>query len=203
MIKQFVFVLLILSLTGCFGDGAVVPQDKFYRLSEVAAEKKIKSPFRVVAIERLKGDALHRERSILYSEAEQPLKLKRYHYHYWTRTPGELIREHLISYLRQSEFATRIVRYGEVAKIDAKISGQIKNFERIIDADGIKVRAHLELSLETLGNTRRYYQWEYDIQHSTTDSSMYATVTAMSSALEIIYAQFLQDISALELASQK
>jgi hypothetical protein len=32
---------------------------------------------------------------------------------------------------------------------------------------------------------------------------MYATVTAMSSALEIIYAQFLQDISALELASQK
>jgi ABC-type uncharacterized transport system auxiliary subunit len=142
----------------------------------------------------LKSDALHHERAILYSDADQPLKIKRYHYHHWTQVPNELIQEHLIDYLQKTGIASQVVRYGEVVKTDAKISGYIKRFERIIVSGEIKVQVELELQLDTLGSQRQHYQWTYDIEQTTADTSMNASVASMSAALEEIYQQFVMDI---------
>ena len=67
----------------------------------------------------------------------------------------------------------------------------------------MKVQLRLELHLETLGQKRDHYQWTYDVKQSTTDTSMHATVTALSSGLENIYQQFLADLAKLELADIK
>jgi len=195
MYKLNITIIFILTLSGCFGGGAEVPQDNFYRLADVASAQKIDSPFNVVAVASFKSDALHQERAILYSEAAQPLNIQRYHYHHWTQVPNQLIQEHLIDYLREAGFATRIVRYGEVVKIDAKVSGFIKRFERVLDAGAVKVRVELELHIETLADKREYFQSTYSIEQKTSDSSMHASVVALSAALENIYQQFLSDIA--------
>lgn len=193
MMKRVPVLVFVFVLTGCFGGGSEVPQDNFYRLTDIVSAKHVTSPFQVVAVAALKSDALHHERAILYSDAKQPLHVKRYHYHHWTQVPNVLIQNHLIDYLRKAEFAPRMVRYGEVVNIDAKITGYIKRFERLIDSGEVKVQVSLELHLETFGKKRDHYQWNYDLTQSTSDPSMHATVTALSQALEKIYQQFLID----------
>ena len=195
MNKHLLTIIFLLSLSGCFGGGSEVPQDNFYRLADISAAQKMTSHFNIVAVTSLKSDALHQERAILYSEAAQPLNIQRYHYHHWTQVPNELIQEHLIEYLRKAEYAPRIVRYGEVVKIDAKVSGFIKRFERVLDAGIVKVSVELELHLETLTDKREHFQSTYKIKQETSDTSMHASVVAMSTALENIYQQFMNDVA--------
>jgi len=203
MMKHVFLLTVMLLLSGCFGGGSEVPQDNFYRLADITSVRQFTSPFQVVAVATFKSDALHRERAILYSDVRQPLNIKRYHYHHWTQVPNELVQDHLIEYLRKAEFSPRVVRYGEVVNIDAKITGYIKRFERLIDAGDAKVQVRLELHLETLGQARDHYQWSYDIEQATADTSMHASVTALSMALDNIYQQFLADLSKQELAKLK
>ncbi|MGD8926805.1 MAG: ABC-type transport auxiliary lipoprotein family protein [Thioalkalispiraceae bacterium] len=195
MKKQFLIIFLLIALAGCFGGGAEIPQDSFYRLSEIKTTQKASPHFQIIAVTSLKSDALHHERAILYSDADQPLKIKRYHYHHWTQVPNELIQEHLIDYLQKTGIASQVVRYGEVVKTDAKISGYIKRFERIRTSGDIKVRVELELQLDTFTKQRQHYRWTYDVEKTAADTSMNASVASMSAALEEIYQRFVQDIS--------
>lgn len=199
MIKKLsLLFFVVLFLSACFGGGTEIPQDNFYRLNDISTTKKTaniaSSAFNVVAVATLKSDALHRERAILYSDISEPLHIQRYNYHHWTQTPNELIQEHLIDYLRKTEFAPKVVRYGEVVQIDAKLTGYIKRFERVINSGEVKVQVRLELHLETFGNKRKHYQQSYDVEQATSDNSMHATVNAFSLALENIYQQYLDDI---------
>jgi ABC-type uncharacterized transport system auxiliary subunit len=198
MSKNLFLLIFIFSLSGCFGGGAEVPRDNFYRLSEVDSAPKLSSPFKVIAVAAFRSDDLHRERAILYSKMDKPLSINRYYYHHWTQAPNELIQEHLIDYLRKAEYSPIVVRYGEVVKIDAKLSGYIKRFERILDSGDVKVSVQLELHLDTLGDVRKHFQHTYNIEQVTADTSMNSTVVTMSRVLEKIYQQFLNDISGLD-----
>ena len=200
MIKKILLVCSVLTLSACFGGGAEIPKDNFYRLNDISqANKAEASPFKVVAVTSMKSDALHRERAILYSNTREPLHIQRYNYHHWTQVPNELIQEHLIDYLRKTEFAPQVVRYGEVVQVDARVSGYIKRFERVIDGGEVKVQVRLELHLESLGNNRQHYQFIYDAEQATQGASMHATVNAFSLALENIYQQFLTDLTKAKL----
>ena len=204
-IRKVSILFLALSLSACFGGGAEIPHDNFYRLADISPDIKpkvsVSSPFQVVAVAALKSDALHRERAILYSDAKQPLHVQRYNYHHWSQVPNTLIQEHLIDYLRKARFSPQVVRYGEVVKIDARITGYIKRFERIIDSGEVKVQVRLELQFETFGDKRRHYQWIYTVEQAASDRSMDATVEAFSQALESVYQQFLTDLANVDLAS--
>lgn len=205
MIRKVSLLLLTLTLSACFG-GSEIPQDNFYRLTDISPDVKPKKPgshshFQVVAVAALKSDALHRERAILYSDEKQPLHIQRYNYHHWSQVPNTLIQEHLIDYLRKARFSPQVVRYGEVVKIDARITGYIKRFERVIGSGEVKVQVQLELQLETLGAKRRHYQWIYNVEQAASDRSMYATVEAFSRALESVYQQFLTDLTSADLTS--
>lgn len=190
------FLPFFLLLTSCFGGGAEIPQDNFYRLADISTSVKEfdKISFEVLAVESLKSDTLHRERAILYSDANQPLHLRRYHYHHWTQVPNQLIQEHLISYLRKRAVAKRVMRYGEATQSDANITGRIKRFERVIKNNQTVVQVELELHMETMSSPRRYLQNEYLEEMTAKDASIHATVTALSLSLEKIYARFMTDV---------
>ena len=195
---RYLFILLFLSLlTGCFGGGEVVPQDQFYHLADISENiSRVSKPFGVVAVTTLQSDALHRERTILYSEQSTPLKMNRYHYHHWTNAPGQLIQEHLIAYLRKTGFASDVIRYGEQSRIDAQINGYIHRFERIVGQGSPKVEIRLELSYVSRapGVTRNLIR-EYSFEQVTADDSMHASVDAFSRGLQEIYARFVADIT--------
>lgn len=190
-------ILLLSLLTACFGGGEVVPQDRFYHLADISGDiAQVSKPFGVVAVSPLQSDALHHERTILYSLQSAPLMLNTYYYHHWTNPPGQMIQEHLIAYLRKAGFAHTVIRYGERAHIDAQISGYIQRFERIVGEGKPKVAVRLELSfISRAPGAQHTLTKVYNVERETTDPSMEASIEAFSQALQDIYAGFVADVT--------
>lgn len=190
-------ILFTIVLAGCFGGGEVIPQDQFYHLADISGQiPKINKPLGVVAVSPLQSDALHRERTILYAEQATPLQLNRYHYHHWTNMPGQLIQEHLITYLREVGIANDVIRYGEQSRIDAQISGYIHRFERILGEGNPKIAIRLELSFNPRTPGRQMTVTRvYSLEQETADTSMHASVAAFSQGLQDIYSRFVADIA--------
>ena len=196
MKKLIALSLMCLLLSACFGGGAEIPQNNFYRLADIAAAgPKFDVPlFSVMAVSSLRSDALHKERAILYSDRAMPLRLLRYHYHHWTQVPNQLIQQNLIDYLRATGIAKRVIRYGDETNIDANITGYIRKFERILDKGKVSVNVELELQLETFAAPRRHIQFVASERQIAQDDSMHATVRAFGEALQKIFQQFVAKI---------
>jgi ABC-type uncharacterized transport system auxiliary subunit len=194
---RYLYLILLFSLlAGCFGGGEVVPQDHYYHLADISGDvPKVSKPFGVIAVLPLQSDALHHERTILYSLQSTPLLLNTYYYHHWSNTPGQMIQEQLIAYLRAAGFANTVIRYGDRAHIDGQISGYIQKFERIVGAAKPKVAVRLELSFIPRSPVAKHALTKvYAVEREATDSSMEATAAAFSQALQTIYARFVADV---------
>lgn len=193
--KKTLLLGFMLLLTGCFGGGGPIPQDQFYRLADITYDgDKLKTIAGVIAVLPLDSDVLHRERAILYSEVNEPLKLQRYHYHHWSHIPPKLIQDSLASYLQTSGIARQVVRYGEQSRVDAEIGGQLKRFERVVGVSNTTVVVQLALSYKTRGHKPEFYQHVYIQEVAADNASMYATALAFSQALQTIYAKFIKDL---------
>ena len=137
----------------------------------------------VLAIATLQSDALLRERAILYSEAQAPLTIRRYHYHFWTHVPGQLIQEQLLEYLRAAGIARSVIRYGEQPHADAVIEGYLKRFERQVGSGAPRAALALELVYRERAPESRPFMRTYEVVETATDESMHATVKAFCRAL--------------------
>lgn len=194
--KKLVLLNVCLMLGACFGGGQAIPQDQFYRLAPVSyAGARMQPIAKIIAVSPLDSDGLYRERAILYSQADTPLRLQRYHYYHWTQIPSKLIQDHLVDYLRTTVIAGQVSRYGEQTNINAEIGGEIKRFERVIGTSQTSVVVELELFYKTRGSKPSFYQHVYAQELAVSDSSMHATAQAFSQALLVIYTQFVKDIS--------
>lgn len=194
---RYLFLIVMLGLlSACFGGSEVVPQNHYYQLADISSDlKQVGKPLGVIAVSPLRSDALHHERMILYSLQSAPLMLNTYYYHQWTNTPGRLIQEYLIDYLRQVGFAKAIVRYGERERIDGQISGYIQRFERIVGTGTPKVMVRLELSfIPRAAGAPHALTRVYTVERRAADNSMEATVAAFSTALQTIYGRFVADV---------
>lgn len=196
MMRSLYLIVLVSLLGGCFGGGEALPQDHFYHLADIHGDVvQVSKPFNVIAVLPLQSDALHHERTILYSLQSAPLMLNTYYYHHWSNVPGQMIQEHLIAYLRKAGFARTVIRYGEREHIDGQIGGYIQRFERIVGDGQSKVAVRLELTFRTRGLSAQHNLTKvYDVEQATSDNSIEASVEAFSQALQTIYAHFVTDI---------
>ncbi|MEJ2361030.1 MAG: ABC-type transport auxiliary lipoprotein family protein [Gammaproteobacteria bacterium] len=196
MMRYFFLLVLAGLLSACFGSGGVAPQNRYYHLADISSEvNHLDRPFGVIAVNPLRSDALHHDRMILYSLKSTPLMLNTYYYHLWTNSPGKLIQEDLIDYLREVRFAKSIVRYGERQHIDGQITGYIQRFERIVGGgkSGVAVRIELSFIPQTPGDKHAMTRI-YNVQRTASDNSMESTVAAFSAALQTIYGRFVADV---------
>ena len=196
MLRFFIFTMSLLP-SGCFGGGTAVPEDHFYRLAELPAPEKLSSPLvDVLAISTLQSDALLRERAILYSEAQTPLTIRRYHYHFWTHVPGQLIQEQMLDQLRAAGVARSVIRYGEQPRVDAVVEGYLKRFERLVGNGRPRAALALELVYRKRAQDSEPLIRTYEVVETATNDSMHATVTAFSAALHKVYAAFTAELAA-------
>ena len=198
MIRNIVVLCIVGLLTACFGGGGVVPQDQFYKLADIPDDvTQASHPLGSVAVAPLQSDALHNQRAILYVEQAEPLKVNPYHYHFWGDSPGQILQENLIEYLRKTGFARTVVRYGERQRVDAQITGYIQRFERVLGQGNPKVAVRLELSfISRSAGTPATLTRVYSDEQEATDDSMEATVRAFSVAVQRVYAEFVADVMA-------
>jgi ABC-type uncharacterized transport system auxiliary subunit len=195
-------LLLMLSLLAGCAQQPPVPEDRFYRL-QTPQDGSVTHPLKgSVAVKRLQSDALHNDRAILYSEASQPLQLKRYHYHFWIDTPPRLISEHLISWLRHSRAADVVLTDRPGVRPDYTLSGKIRRFEQITDKGQSSVEVSLELQLENNGNHIPLLVRDYSARVAARSRNIEDVIAAFSEALTRIYADFMKDVSSLPQGQQ-
>jgi len=195
--RMIMLTSLLLGLAGCFGGGAPVPQNHYYHLADVPSELKAQeSPYNIVAVQSLRSDSLHQERSILYSLKSAPLMLNTYYYHLWTNSPDQLIQEYLVNYLRAVNFAHDVVRYGDRTHSDGVVSGYIQHFERIVGDGKPQVLVRLELTFRSATGAKAFALTRvYQEKRTADDDSMESTVDAFSRALASICTHFTRDVN--------
>lgn len=190
-----VAVLLATMLAGCASPGAL-PEDHFYMLPDPHAATVLHTPLLegTLAVTRLRAAGVRNERAMLYIEEAHPLQILRYHYHYWSEPPTELIRNHLVAYLRKLGVATQSVTYMPGMEADAVVRGELLRFERELGATGTGVHVEIELSYMPKGRTAPLWSKAYRAQTQARNASIDATVAAFSIALQQIYAEFVRDL---------
>ena len=188
--KIFLLMAVVgLGLVSCMSPKQL-PEDRYYRLPLYQGEHVANPVFAgTVGVARIETVGLLNERSILYSDQQNPLELKRYHYHHWQEAPATLIQKNLRAYLQQSGSVERVMLYEPGHRVDQVIVGRLLQFERQLSGGSAKVVVHLEVGLEQ--QPGKVYQAEV----ACSDKSMSATAKAFGQALEEIYRDFLADIT--------
>jgi len=188
--------ILVSLLGGCAAPGAA-PEDHYYRLPAVAVKPNDRPVLKgILAVSRFTAAGLYNDRAIVYIDRRKPLEVKRYRYHYWTEVPATLLQDYLINYFREGRLADDVVRSEWDEPAEHTIAARITHLERVLDGKRIAVVAGLEVEYRSAN--RAAQQWVYQVRAVPDGASMDATVAAFGAALEKIYAQLADDISAVQ-----
>ena len=135
----------LLVLAGC--SQPKLPQENYYRfvVSKPAGGEVVLDGS--LMVESFIGNGLTSERALLYSTSEAPLKVQQYHYHYWIDPPPQMIQDQVVTYLRSSNYAARVVTADMRLLPDYVLTGRIKRLERIVDGSQFKAVMELEVGL--------------------------------------------------------
>lgn len=181
-------------LTAC-GGVTPAPVDRYYRLQPTPIASSAKALPGPIALKALRADSLYAERAIVFSEEANPRQLRQYYYHLWLYEPARMIQDHLIASLG----GVLDLVAGDRAKW--RLEGRILRFERVLGGKNCKAVATLELSLSAQGKTMLAKTYHAD--QAAANDSFPAFVVAMERALASIYAEFLRDLDAADLAASK
>ena len=195
--KSVVTVVLLVMLAACAAQ-APVPQDKYYRLQAIPAFQPLSSPVLsgVLEIERFTADGLTAGRPIVYVDAADPNQLREYHYHFWTQAPTIMLRDELVTYLRQAGVATNVVTPEMRLEADYALGGRIRLLEQVIGSKkGTAMELEISLRNPRDGQLLFFKSYRHDVEQSTVGVA--AAVDSLNEALNIIYADILADLKNL------
>ncbi len=190
-------MILLGVLTACAAQ-APVPQDKFYRLQAVLASAPLTAPILpgVLEVERFTADGLTAGRPIIYVDSSDPNQLREYHYHFWTQAPTVMLRDELVTYLRQAGVAINVVTPEMRLDADHILSGRIRKLEQIVGSKK-GTALELEIVLRNPRNGELLFLKTYRHEVAQSAIGVAAAVVAFNEALNIIYADILDDLKSL------
>ena len=188
---KIILLLLSLLLSACFGSPGSVPEDRFYKI-KIAAPEVVASKYKRITIKKVYAYGLYNERAILYSKAEMPLQIKRYHYHHWVMPPTQIIQHGLKEYLIQSRIAKTVIEQAVSRGRGLQISAELLAFERIIRQS--EQLAHVKLEFEVKYPDGRYRSYQYSRKVKAGRNTLHATAEAYGVALASIFRQLLGEL---------
>ena len=191
-------LVALLALSSC-GSAPPVPEDNFYRLQAVYADEPFSKKFLpgTIEVERFVADGLTSERAIVFSEIGTPNQVKAYHYHFWIKPPTVMLRDELVSFLRTSKISDAVVTPEMRVRATYAITGKIKHLEQIRAKDQTRTLLETEFGLRRPNDGKLLFLDSYRIENVAGGTGVAAAVDSLNTALSIIYADFLADISKL------
>lgn len=186
----------VAAVSGCQSLPAA-PEHKYYRLL-VAPATPVQQAVHLsgeLAVRPLRAEGLYSERAIIFSD-ERQRQLQQYHYHHWLYAPGQMVQEHLAASLSQAGVAAAVRVQERGGEMPYSVSGRIVRFEKVISAGQAKASVELDLRLEKKG--RLLWQQTYAASEIVPDNTMNAFSSAMETALERIYGEFLADLGRIK-----
>ena len=185
----------VLGLSAC-GSAPPVPEDRYYRLQAVFAGAAHKSALLAgtIEVDRFVADGLTSERPVVYSKAGQPNEVKAYHYNFWIKPPTVMLRDELVSFLREAKVADVIVTPAMRVQADYVLTGKIKHLEQVVGTPH-RTMLEVELGLRRPTDGKLLFLKSYRQENVSGGPAVGAAVDSLNTALSIVYADFLQDLS--------
>lgn len=189
--------LLVSILTGCAGSSGPIPDDHFYRLTGKPLLSNSNSILLNGSLEiaRFNAKSLYNERAILYANEGQPLKLKQYHYHYWTDSPAQMVQDSFATIFAKAGLADNVSVSSPRIEYEYSVSGNVLRFERITGGGSDKALISLSLALTKRGNGKPLILKTYTQEVSSESGSLYSSIEAFNAAITSISDEFIKDVA--------
>ncbi len=185
----------LLLLASC---ASPAPRDHFYKLQ--AGEPEVQHPQPLLAgtleVERLRTDALTRERSILYVNDPDAVQVMPYAYHLWVDTPTVMLQWEIADYLRKAGVAERIVLPEMNVDETWSLNGWIDRLVHLREGGEGRVVVVIEFAIGTGRGGKLLLRKRYRAEQPVADDDVEAAVRAFNAAVHEILAQLESDITA-------
>jgi ABC-type uncharacterized transport system auxiliary subunit len=193
--KALALLPLVAMLAGCFGSAPAVPKEQYFRLIASApaeqAGKRIKGGLEIVPFS---GEGVMSERPLLFT-ADNGRKLEQRNYAYWTDAPPQMLRDQLVSYLRQAGVADNVVPSELRIETAYTVRGTIKRLEQLVgDKDGAVIS--LEFAVIEKSNDRLVLSKVYTSEKPISGEKIDDAAAALNDGLDEIFAAFAHDLAA-------
>ena len=189
------FACLGILLAGCAGGPA--PRHHYYRVEPTPPGAPLGRPVLdgVLAVDRLRAEAVASGRELLERSADSP-ELRRRPYDHWVEPPPTMLQVGIVGYLRAAGVASQVVTPDLHLSPDYELTGRVLAFERIVGSGTPRVRIALELSLTRVEGRELLLLETYVDEREARGRSLEDTVRAFSEALSSILERLVAELSA-------
>jgi ABC-type uncharacterized transport system auxiliary subunit len=192
--RLLILLPILAVLAGCFGSAPPVPKEQYFRLIAAApAEQGSKPISGGIEVVPFAGEGVMSERPLLFT-ADGGRKLEQRNYAYWTDAPPQMLRDQLVSYLRQAGVADNVVPSELRIESAYEVRGTIKRLEQLVgDSTGAVIS--LELAVLENSSDRLILSKVYTAEKATSGQSIDSAVGALNAGLDEIFAAFVADLA--------
>jgi len=182
----------LLTLQSCASGPA--PIDHYYQIDagvpNAPAARKLEGNLQ---IDRLRTNALTGERQLLYKETADAPEIRQHPYHRWSDPPAILLQTELVSFLSAAAAADTVMPATARVKPDYVVSGRIHHFERVLEPE-VRVIVEIQLTVTSAAGKEILINHGYRKEQTAENSTIAASATAFSKAVNLIFEQFLADL---------
>ncbi len=194
-----ILVILFLSstvfLTACFGGGSSIPDDHYYRLPELSGEK-LSNPILsgTLAIKKVITHGIYGERTLIYTDKNNTIKLNRYNYHHWEKSPSSLIQDNLVQYLKTIGIANNVISYSQNTNHDYLLEAELITLHRDMSSNNSIAAISIDIRLYNKSNSAIYINKRYHSKLIAKSDKLVDTIKAYSEGLHTIYDELIADL---------
>ena len=192
--SALLFAGLVVSFVSACAVPPPAPEDAFYRLSPRADGSAVSTPKLkgVVEVDRFAASGSLANRPLLFSEPGSSA-VSEYHYHFWIEAPPILLQNALVSYIRSTGIAERVVTPEMRVRPDYTIRGRLMRLETVQGTEAIGV-AEFELSLRRESDGELVVLGEYRAEVPSGPNGVKTDVSAIEKAVNKAFEDFVADI---------
>lgn len=190
------FVVFVSALIGaCSLPGSTPPpQDHFYRLPPAQkADSGAQLHFDHIVIKPVQVSGLYHERAMLYVSAKRPLEIKRYHYHFWSEPPSQLVLRFMRGWLLANGVANQVSTESGDEAADLTLMAELTGFEQVQEDTGYQVR--LAMDVDWIDVAGKRHSARYALMQPAASDSVYDTAAAFGVAMQRLMQQLMTDVS--------
>ncbi|VAW81316.1 hypothetical protein MNBD_GAMMA12-1516 [hydrothermal vent metagenome] len=214
----FALILLISACSGSNNRGRESLVDNsgsieyFYTLPDTEPGYKFKTPaFKgVLGIPPLDTDSLRGDRRMLFKLSARPLEIRLHHFRFWTDSPTKLVQQKISIYLRDIQFASKVIRFVPGTKVDYLMHASLIKFERLVNikssSDEVLVSIELSISKESTGQivvpATIYHIRQKAVRARSANDTISNAVKSFKIALDKALLQFVQQHAAKQFSQR-
>jgi ABC-type uncharacterized transport system auxiliary subunit len=187
-------VTMMMIQSGCLSGPA--PPDRFYRLEipDAAARLELpRLPGRLL-VDSVRGDAMTRERRMLYRNASDPSQVKREAYDSWVDPPPLMVQRAVVAFFRSANAAEVVITPEMRLDADFRLGGRVDRFERLVGQGSSRATIELEFTLVRVEDRKPLLLETYREHEDVAGSGAGDSVEAFSRALHRILERLVLDL---------